>query len=315
MAFKPIKPFLTYEKQLDNLIEKKNLIINDQEFARAKLQDVCYYSLIDGYKNLFYNPMTRQYEKGTTFEDIVGLYEFDKRLRTLIFQKICSVEQKIRSLISYHFCETYSENQNDYLNPNNYNNIKANQYGIQKLIKILSNEANISTEHAYVVYQRNTYGNVPLWVILNTLTLGQTSKMYSFFTTSIQSKISTNFKKVSEKELAQYLKVLTQFRNICAHNERLFLFKSRYEIPDTDLHKKMRISKKGDHYVCGKSDMFAVLIALRYLLSREEFLELKKELSKLICKFRKNSTEEKTEKLLRAMGMPVNWKSITRYKI
>ena len=315
MAFKPIKPFLTYEKQLDNLIEKKNLIINDKEFARAKLQDVCYYSLIDGYKNLFYNPMTRQYETGTAFEDIVGLYEFDKRLRTLIFQKICSAEQKIRSLISYHFCETYSENQNDYLNPNNYNNIKANKYGIQKLIKILSNEANISTEHAYVVYQRNTYGNVPLWVILNTLTLGQTSKMYSFFTTSIQSKISTNFKKVSEKELAQYLKVLTQFRNICAHNERLFLFKSRYEIPDTDLHKKMTISKKGDHYACGKSDMFAVLIALRYLLSREEFLELKKDLSKLICKFRKNSTEEKTEKLLRAMGMPVNWKSITGYKI
>ena len=62
MAFKPIKPFLTYEKQLDNLIEKKNLIINDKEFAKAKLQAVCYYSLIDGYKNLFYNPMTRQYE-------------------------------------------------------------------------------------------------------------------------------------------------------------------------------------------------------------------------------------------------------------
>lgn len=315
MAFKPIKPFLTYEKQLDNLIDKKNLIINDKEFARAKLQDVCYYSLIDGYKNLFYNPMTRQYETGTTFEDIVGLYEFDKRLRTLIFQKICSVEQKIRSLISYHFCETYSENQNDYLNPNNYNNIKANQYGIHKLINILSNEANISTEHAYVVYQRNTYGNVPLWVILNTLTLGQTSKMYSFFTTSIQSKISTNFKKVSEKELAQYLKVLTQFRNICAHNERLFLFKSRYEIPDTDLHKKMRISKKGDHYVCGKSDNFAVLIALRYLLSREEFSEFKKEFYKLIITFRKRSSEEKTDKLLRAMGMPANWKSITRYKI
>lgn len=315
MAFKPIKPFLTYEKQLDNLIEKKNLIINDKEFARAKLKDVCYYSLIDGYKNLFYNPMTRQYEMGTTFEDIVGLYEFDKRLRTLIFQKICSVEQKIRSLISYHFCESYSENQNDYLNPNNYNNIKANRYGIQKLIKILSNEANSSTEHAYVVHQRNTYGNVPLWVILNTLTLGQTSKMYSFFTTSIQSKISTNFKKVSEKELAQYLKLLTHFRNICAHNERLFLFKSRYEIPDTDLHRKLSIPKKGDHYVYGKSDMFAVLIALRYLLSREEFWELKKELSKLIIAFRKRSSEEKTDKLLRAMGMPTNWTSITRYKL
>ena len=179
----------------------------------------------------------------------------------------------------------------------------------------MSNEANISTEHAYVVHQRSTYGNVPLWVILNTLTFGQTSKMYSFFTTSIQSKISANFKKVSEKELSQYLKVLTHFRNICAHNERLFSFKSRYEIPDTDLHRKMRIPKKGEHYNYGKSDIFAVLIALKYLLSREEFLEMKKELSKLITFFKNRTSAEKTEKLLRAMGMPINWTSITRYKV
>lgn len=192
MAYQPIKPFLTYKEQLDNLIDKKQLMINNKEFALAKLQDIGYYSLIDGYKNLFYNPMIRKYEPDTTFEDIVALYDFDKNLRTLIFENICSIEQKIRSLISYHFCETYSENQDDYLNPHNYNNTNKNNPGIQRLVSILSKEAISSTEHAYVVYQRNTYGNVPLWVVLNTLTLGQTSKMYSFFTTSIQSKISIN---------------------------------------------------------------------------------------------------------------------------
>lgn len=315
MANKPIKPFLTYEKQLDNLMDKKHLIINNKEFALAKLKDICYYSLIDGYKNLFYNPMTRKYEAGTTFEDIVALYDFDKKLRTLIFQNICSIEQKIRSLISYHFCETHSENQNDYLNPNNYNNTNSNRYGIQKLINILSNEVNYSTEHAYIVYQRNTYGNVPFWVALNTLTLGQTSKMYAFFTTSMQSKISTNFKNVSERELSQYLKVLTHFRNICAHNERLFSFKSRYEIPDTALHRKLDILKNGNHYARGKSDLFAIVIAFRYLLRKDEFLEFKKELTKLIAVFEKQSSEEKKDKLLAAMGLPQNWYSITRYKL
>ncbi len=315
MAFKAIKPFLTYEKQLENLIEKKQLIINDKEFALAKLQDVCYYSLIDGYKNLFYNPMTRKYEAGTTFEDIVALYNFDKKLRTLVFENICSIEQKIRSLISYHFCETYSENQNDYLNPNNYNNTNSNSRGIKKLINILANEANNNTEHAYVVYQRNTYGNVPLWVVLNTLTIGQTSKMYSYFTTSLQSKISTTFKNVSEKELSQYLKILTHFRNMCAHNERLFSFKSRYEIPDTGLHRKMQIPQNGNHYSYGKSDLFGIIIAFRYLLSREEFLEFKKDFTKLLISFEKRSSEEKKNKLLKAMGVPGNWSFITRYKL
>ena len=50
--------------------------------------------------------MTRKYKEGTTFEDLVALYEFDEKLRTLIFRYLCHFEQKMRSLISYHFCDT-----------------------------------------------------------------------------------------------------------------------------------------------------------------------------------------------------------------
>ena len=110
-ALKPIKPFLNYEEQIRNLIERKGMIITDREVATSKLEDISYFALIDGYKNLFYNPMTRKYREGTTFEDIVALYEFDEKLRALIFQYLCHFEQKMRSLISYHFCDTYSERQ------------------------------------------------------------------------------------------------------------------------------------------------------------------------------------------------------------
>ena len=114
-ALKPIKPFLNYEEQIRNLIERKGMVITDRKFAASKLENISYYALIDGYKNLFYNPMTRKYREGTTFEDIVALYEFDEKLRALIFQYLCHFEQKMRSLISYHFCDTYSERQEDYL--------------------------------------------------------------------------------------------------------------------------------------------------------------------------------------------------------
>ena len=55
MAYKPIKPFLTYENQMDNLEFNKNLIIEDRNYAKEMLQNIRYYSLIDGYKILFYN--------------------------------------------------------------------------------------------------------------------------------------------------------------------------------------------------------------------------------------------------------------------
>ena len=315
MLKKSPKPFLTYHQQLHNLIYKKQLSVPDYDYAIAKLHAIGYYSLIDGYKNLFYNPMTCTYEAGTHFEDIVALYEFDERLRSLIFQHICRIEQRLRSLISYAFCETHSESQAAYLTPMNYNYSQKNQRSIDRLLKMLPYEANINTEHAYVVYQRTTYNNVPLWVIMNTLTIGQTSKMYSFLTTSMQSKISTHYKHVSEKELSQHLKVLTLFRNVCAHNERLFSFQSRYEIPDTTLHLKMKIPKIGNQYIHGKHDLFAIVISFRYLLSKTEFTDFKKELTRLINSFSKATNSSKMDKLLSAMSFPKNWSEISRYKL
>ena len=32
-ALKPIKPFLNYEEQINNLIEQKGMIVNDHKFA------------------------------------------------------------------------------------------------------------------------------------------------------------------------------------------------------------------------------------------------------------------------------------------
>ena len=133
-ALKPIKPFLNYEEQIRNLIERKGMAITDREFAASKLEDISYFALIDGYKNLFYNPMTRKYREGTTFEDIVALYEFDEKLRALIFQYLCHFEQKMRSLISYHFCDTYSEKQEDYLDAAHYDNSGLNKKKIAGMV-------------------------------------------------------------------------------------------------------------------------------------------------------------------------------------
>ena len=314
-ALKPIKPFLKYEEQINNLVERKGMIITDQEFAVSKLKDISYFALIDGYKNLFYNSMTRRYKEGTTFEDIVALYEFDEQLRTLVFRYLCHFEQKMRSLISYHFCDTYSERQEDYLNVLHYNNVGANIKKISGLMAILEREANKNEDHAYVVYQRKTYGNVPMWVIMKTLTFGQISKMYSVLTTSMKTKISIHFDHVNEKELIQYMKVLTLYRNVCAHNERIFSYKSRFDIPDTILHKKMNLPQNGSKYVSGKNDLFSVVIAFRMLLRKNDFAEFIDSLKLIINQYMKKTSNISRDMFLETMGFPKNWKNIKRYKL
>lgn len=180
---------------------------------------------------------------------------------------------------------------------------------------MLAIEAHSNTNHPYVVYQRLTYGNVPLWVMMNTLTFGQLSKMYSFLKTNVQAKISIHFNGVNERELGQYLKALTYYRNVCAHNERLYSFRCRVDIPDTLLHEKLSIPQRGKQYTLGKSDLFAVVISFRYLLSGSEFIEFKKQITKLINKILSNSHTLTEPMLLNSMGFPENWKKITRYKL
>lgn len=308
------KPFLTYEQQLIKLRDEKHIVITDETETLCKLQQVGYYSLVSGYKHLFRIPAQKIYKNGTAFEELVSLYEFDEALRELFLHYLLHIERHIRSLLSYYFTEKYGEAQSAYLLKTNYNYVRKHQPGIDRLVYELQ-KLTLTTQHSYIAYQRNTYHNVPLWVLVNALTFGTLSKMYFFFPFDLQSKVSKNFAHVNEKQLGQFLTVMTKFRNVCAHNERLFSYRSKDAIPDMELHSKLGISKECSLYQCGKSDLFAVVIAFRYLLPKQEFLEFKRALTIQIDSFLKSTTHISEEELLRAMGFPANWKKISLYRI
>ncbi|WP_310602357.1 hypothetical protein [Anaerosporobacter sp.] len=73
------------------------------------------------------------------------------------------------------------------------------------------------------------------------------------------------------------------------------------------MYRKLNIPLKGNHYSYGKSDLFAIIIAFRYLLSGKQVLAFKEDFQRISIDFAKQSTEEKKYKLLSAMGIPENW--------
>ena len=308
------KPFLTYKQQLVKLRDEKHIVIADEAGTLCKLQQVGYYSLVSGYKHLFRLPAQKIYKDGTAFEELVSLYEFDEALRELFLHYLLHIERHVRSLLSYYFTEKYGEAQSAYLLKTNYNYVRKHQQGIDRLVHELQ-KLTLTTQHSYIAYQQNTYHNVPLWVLVNALTFGTLSKMYFFFPFDLQSKVSKNFAHVNEKQLGQFLAVMTKFRNVCAHNERLFSYRSKDAIPDMELHAKLGIPKGRGLYQCGKNDLFAVVIAFRYLLPKQEFLVFKRVLTTQIDNFLKSTTHISEEELLHAMGFPANWKKISLYRI
>lgn len=308
------KPFLSFENQIKYLEEDKGLIISDRVFAKSMLMQIGYFGLIGGYKTPFKDATTHKYRNGITFDDIVALYKFDENLRELFLKYIFQIERHIRALLSNHFAEKYGEAQIHYLNPKNFSSEPRHKKNVARLIGDLNNLANITSDYPYINHQRKKYGNVPLWVIVNALTFGSLSKFYLLSTPDIRVKVAKNFKCVTDKQLQQYLTVITKFRNVCAHNERLYSYQTNEDIPDTVLHSKLGIAKRGSQYISGKRDLFALVIAFRYLLPEEDFKKFKKCLIQIIRHYLQASNAITEEKLNRIMGFPSNWQEISKYK-
>lgn len=303
--------FLDYDGQVDKLINKKELIVDDREYVIGMLTQISYFSLIGGYKNMFINPTMNKYKRGVRFVDIVSLYRFDEELRSLLMKYILKFERKLHSVISYHFTETYGEKQSFYLDVNSYDCIPTKIRGINSLVSRLNKLATQRSDYEYINYHRNKYSNIPLWVLINALTLGTISKFYQFSKPSLQTKICKDFENLNEKQLEQILSVMTKFRNVCAHGERLFSYHTKDCIGNLVIHKKLGISMHKKQYIYGKNDLFAVIISLRYVLSKDDFLKLKNELSKLIDKLLKDTSCLSENEILKAMGFPINWKKIS----
>ncbi len=291
------------------------LEIADEAACEKVLRDIGYFPVVNGYQSFFRDLSTRVYCAGTTFDDIVALYRFDAEARGIVLTALLSVETRLRSVLAYEFCKAHGHEQQAYLEVSCYSSSRAARRIIPKLLRTLSFIANDSTSHEYLSHYRKKYGNVPLWVAVNAMTFGQLSKMYVALCDGDKSRIAKGFGVVRAKELGQFIRVLALFRNVCAHGERLFSRRCHVEIPDTPLHGKLGIPRVGPDYASGKKDLFAVVVALKYLLSNEEFKKFNASLAKCISSYISSEESIGEGALLGAMGFPLHWEKIARYEL
>ena len=302
------KRFLTYDEQISFLSEQKQLIIEDQEYAKRILFQTGYFALINGYKRIFKNPQTNKFQVGVRFEDVYGMYCFDRNLRSILLKYILICEQTIKSSLSYHFCQIYGEDQKAYLNPINYLQSENHSRMIKKIIQKMSAQLNENSSYYYIRHYVKRYQSVPFWVLVNTLTLGQVSKMYSCQKGRVKIQICKDFGTVRVNELERMLSIMTKFRNVCAHNDRLFDFRTQDALLDMSIHKRLKVPRKAGRDCLGKEDLFAQVIILKILLQEEDFDLFYAELKQCFGK------HPIYETVLCKMGFPENWKKIANIK-
>ncbi len=175
------KEFKTIDEQIE-LLQSRNLHIENKNIARKILLKNNYYYLINGYKDIFLNKNSKEekFANETTLEEIYSLYEFDRKIRIIFLEYILLVERKIDTYIAYEFSKNYGHK--NYLIPENFNNSNKNKELILKFI----NDINLEISHQYknsnkmIIHYLDTYKYIPLWVLIRILSFGKVSKFYSF---------------------------------------------------------------------------------------------------------------------------------------
>lgn len=303
------KIFKTLDEQIQ-ILDAKGLVIDDVSYAKDVILRENYFFLM-GYRHLFMNPESpKQFRTGTTFKELYSLFYFDRQLRNIMFKNILIIENNCKSIFSYTLSQKYGYKESDYLRPSNYNQSPEKQRQVNDLLKKMKRQIRVNGgQHEATKHYINNYGYIPLWIVVKVLSFGITSELYTIMKLSDQREIAKEFN-VDNESLAVFLPILSNYRNLCAHEDILFEHRTQKFIPDNKYHEKLNIPLINDEYIYGKGDLFSVVIIFKYMLSKDDFRmfinEVSYELDKLSGKLNAISIDQVYDR----MGFPTNYKSL-----
>ena len=112
--------------------------------------------------------------------------------------------------------------------------------------------------------------------------------------------------------LGTYIGLLSNYRNLCAHEDIVYDHRTQKQIPDTKYHRELDIPIMNDEYIYGKNDIFTVVIMLKSMLDKEKFTDFVNEVNYELCLLDGRVDIIPQSKILDRMGFPENWCEILK---
>ena len=305
------KTFKTLDEQIDILVNK-GLVVDDVEATKSILLRENYFFL-SGYRHLFMDPIdNKRYLEGTTFKELYSMFLFDRQIRNIIFKNILIVENNLKSILAYVMSKNHGFKENNYLNPNNFVRDSRKNRQINDLIRKMKRQISVNgKQHTATAHYIINYGYIPLWVVVKVLSFGIVGELYTILQYQDQKEIADVFG-VSIKNMVDYLPILANYRNLCAHEDICYINRTQKAIDDTKYHKLLYIPINNEEYIYGKNDLFALVIILKTLLDPDNFNLFINEISYELDRLSGKLNVIKIEKVLHEMGFQNNYKEIVR---
>ncbi len=204
----------TIDEQLAKL-QQRGCIIEDMAYARETLKYINYFRLVN-----YFEPFTvsrKRYEEGTSFNKIMRVYEFDRKLRSILIAALEEIEISLRAAVSNFHALKYGAL--GYLNASSFD-VHHNHNGFTSKVRHLveQNEDREFVQH----YNKKYQGAFPLWVVMELFSFGTLAFFYKDMHAADKKHIANKFYGCSSSDLDNWIFCLNELRNYCAHYNRLY---------------------------------------------------------------------------------------------
>ena len=301
-------------------LESRGLIFDNKSLAEKYLSNISYYRL-RAYTYPFQdnvNPTAdhRFLLPDIHFSDIIDLYCFDRRLRSIMFNAIEKIEVAVRTKLAYVY--SVATNNSHWINDRSlFKNIpKIDKDGnfttaFDELMKDIQGEINRSNED-FIKHYKNKYSSPPMppvWMTLEVLSLGTLSKLYKLLLPSpLKKSIAKEFGLLSDNVLANWLHAIAVWRNCCAHHGRIW---NRRCIVNIDMPNKTvypfldSVTKTSIH----PNKIFTALTCIKYFSNIiSPGSDIKRKILSIIG-------DGGNLLNLQEMGFPQNWKILDVWRL
>lgn len=288
------KPAISIKNQIDKL-EKRGLKFNDKIEAEKTLSNISYYRL-RAYTYPFQdntNP-NHPFTQEITFEEIIKLYEFDSKLRLIIFEATEYIEVALRTQIVYQM--SIKNGSHWYCEPQFY----RDSLRFANHLTTLQDEISRSKEDFIGHYNNNYYDPIfpPAWMSLEVVSMGLLSKIFENLKLGEEKKaILRHFGLKKMDILENWMLCFTALRNICAHHSRVWNRRlTKINIPKDTIDDFLQNS----NYQSNK--LYMTLSCMVYMLKRiNPKCKLVQNIKELVTSFNGSS------RILKDMGFPDGW--------
>lgn len=219
------KPPLNNQQHLE-LLKERGLIITDVSQAIHYLDYIGYYRL-SGFFRPFYiavNNPQHHFKSGVSFQDIINLYEFDTKLRSIFLGGIERIEVAVRSIINNIMSTKYGAHW--YLK----RGLFTQEFNHNELINLIKHDTYYyknGGKHPIFSAYYTKYNSPDLpacWMLGEVLSFGAWSKIYLNLRHGADKlEIAKRFNMPHYRVFQSWLHAISFTRNLCAHHAMVCL--------------------------------------------------------------------------------------------